>query len=92
MTFDLFDDEPAASVPSASAARAAVESHMMQPTGKPNEWTYRGVLVVCDMARAGLVDHWKTLDVLGDSIAKSDRRVALCKMIDAAVAATGAPR
>lgn len=83
MTFDLFGDP----TPAAAAPEPIVESFMMQPTGKPNEWAYRGVLLTCNMKLKGFIGHWQTLRPLGADIVKSDLRVALCKAIDAFVAA-----
>lgn len=81
MTFDLFaDPEPIA------APAPAPESFMMQPTGVPNRWHYRGIEVACDMKLKGLIGHWQTVKPMGAEIVKSDRRVALCKAIDAFVA------
>lgn len=87
MTFDLFADDPICQpAPAAPPPIApAVESYMMQPTGRPNEWRYRDVLVVCDMKRAGLIDHWRAPEGLNGKLLQSDRRVALCKLIDAAL-------
>lgn len=81
MTLDLFSDEP---VPAPAAAPApSRESFMMQPTGEPNRWRYRGVLVACDMKLKGLVGHWSTLEPIGgQAIATSDLRVELCREID----------
>ena len=81
MTFDLFAEE----APSAPA----VESFMMEPTGEPNRWHYRSVLVACDMRLKGFIGHWSTVEPLGDQVAKSDLRVALCKAIDAHLAREG---
>lgn len=78
MTFDLFAE--------ATPAPPTAESFMMQPTGEPNRWHYRGVLVACDMKHKGLIGHWSTVEPLGDQVAKSDLRVALCKAIDAHLA------
>lgn len=78
MTFDLFGDEPPAAPPA-----PAIASYMMQPTGEPNRWRYRGVELACDMKLQGLLGHWHTVEPLGQAIAQSDRRVLLCKAIDA---------
>lgn len=80
MTFDLFGEGPAAQQ---APAPVAAPSHMMQPTGTANEWRYRGVLVGCNMARAGYIDHWVTLEHVDGELLRSDRRVALCRAIDA---------
>lgn len=81
MTFDLFAEEPA----ELAAPQPAAVSYMMQPTGRPNEWRYRDVLVVCDMKRAGLIDQWRTPEGVNGKPLQSDRRVALCKLINAAL-------
>lgn len=86
LTLDLFaDNTPAPPAPAASP------SYMMEPTGKPNEWRYRGVLVGCDMARAGFIDHWFTLERIDGELLRSDRRVALCRLIDAVANKAGWP-
>jgi len=89
MTFDLFAEE--APVSSPPAAPAAAPSYMMQPTGTPNEWRYRGVLLGCDMKKAGLIGHWFTLERIAGELLNSDRRVALCRLIDAAANKAGTP-
>lgn len=84
MTFDLFAEELPAPPPAAAAAAAAAPPYMMRPTGMPNEWRYRDVLLGCDMKKAGLIGHWFTLERIDGELLSSDRRVALCRMIDAA--------
>ncbi len=86
MTFDLFGE----GAPEAAPAPAA-RSYTMEPTGTPNQWRYRGVLLGCDMARAGFIDHWFTLERIDGDLLRSDRRVALCRLIDAAANKTGTP-
>lgn len=88
MTFDLFAEETPAPL---QPAPAAAPSYMMQPTGKPNEWRYRDVLLGCDMKKAGLIGHWFTLERVDGELLSSDRRVALCRMIDAAANKAGTP-
>jgi len=88
MTFDLFGGEPQA-MP--APAPAAAPTHMMQPTGTANQWRYRGVLVSCNMARAGYVDHWVTLERVDGELLRSDRRIALCRLIDAAANGVATP-
>lgn len=85
MTFDLFGEETPAAAPTAPRAYA------MEPTGTANEWRYRGVLVGCDMARAGFIDHWFTLERIDGELLRSDRRVALCRLIDTAANKAGMP-
>lgn len=89
MTFDLFAD--AAPAPTATTAPAVAPSYTMEPTGTANEWRYRGVLVGCNMARAGFIDHWFTLERIDGELLRSDRRVALCRLIDAAANKAGMP-
>ncbi|CAN5648968.1 hypothetical protein BH10PSE18_BH10PSE18_14940 [soil metagenome] len=78
MTYDLFSDN----TPTTSPAPVR-ESFVMQPTGEPNRWTYRGVHVGCDMQLKGLIGHWFTTEPLGPAVVKIDLRVLLCRRIDA---------
>ena len=88
MTFDLFGEEPTARP---APAPVAAPSYMMEPTGTANEWRYRGVLVGCNMARAGYIDHWFTLEHVDGELLRSDRRVSLCRLIDRATDKAGKP-
>lgn len=85
---------PAAPVPVAEPARTSSLEVSQLPTALPgveNHWTYRGVVFRCNPSRAGLVDHWETVEPLGSRVEKADRRVQLCKAIDAYLARDSAP-
>jgi hypothetical protein len=99
-TFDLFaDPEPittpavAPTAPAVAPARAEGEKFMMQPTGEPNRWLYRDVLVTYDARRERTpgVGRWATVEGIGLPILHSDDRTEVCRAIDGRIAARGCP-
>ncbi|WPG35355.1 hypothetical protein [Variovorax sp. EBFNA2] len=90
MTFDLFADlEPKAAPPAQAAAAALPRTdaarYPMDPTGEPNRWLYRGVLVVYDGRRqpGSSLGHWRTVEGIGMPVLHSDDRVEVCRAIGA---------
>ena len=85
MTFDLFTEEPAVAPPppprEPDTARLA---YVLEPAGL-NRWTYKGELVMYDMAKYVVPGRgrWSTVESIGKPEIRGHSHVDVCRAIDA---------
>jgi len=86
-TFELFSGDPvAAPVPPLVPRTPDPErvTYVMTPAGL-NRWTYKGVLVMYDMAKHVVPGRgrWSTVESIGKPEIRGESHVDICKAIDA---------